>query len=313
MQTMPGRPSLTACQGRLELHSSSRRACLALLCAFRGHACAVHARGVSPRAWRRGVERLSAWHGRLAAAAAPSLRPESAIDEMEPEPPAAGGAAAGQEGGIIGLLQGFGQVDFFGLGRSGGSGGGDVGGMYRVPEGPSDAPAAEDAGGDGGVRDGLGGMGLGTVWGTPWVGSSLFGAGGEGGFAAPWDAATPGGTRPAVEQPNTGQVRADPDTIDPVSLASLTPSPCLQTQVFRCLYLHVRVRARVCSCRHTGHSTLMISPISLPARHLPEARVASHVAASCAQMRHCRCAQLSRNLTMARTAAEASQTMSVRA
>ena len=233
---------------------------------------------------------------------------------MEPEPPAAGEAAARQEGGIIGLLQGFGQVDFFGLGRSGGGGGG-VGAMYRVPEVPSDAPAAEEAGGDGGgggVRDGLGGMGFGAAWGTPWVGSSLFGAGGEGGFAAPWDAATPGGTRPAVEQPNTGQVRVDLDRLDPVSLG-VSPSPCFLCQVFRCLYLRVRVRARVCSRRHTGHSMLVLSPISLPARLLPEARVASHVAAACSKMRHGRCAQLSRKLTMARTAAAALQTMSVRA
>ena len=108
--------------------------------------------------------------------AAPSLRaPDHAIDEVEPQADVAGGG-----GGLMGLLQGFGQVDFFGLGADQGKGA--RAGMPTVAEAAA-APA--------GNASAVGRGGEGSSWGASWGAMGFFGVeteSGGGSFSGPWDA-----------------------------------------------------------------------------------------------------------------------------
>jgi len=145
--------------------------------------CELAPRRPSARLPLRGpLARTHSARARVAAAAcdnqvsaAPSLRAQDqAIDEVVPDADGAGGG-----GGLMGLLQGFGHVDFFGLGADQGKGG--KAGLESVAE--ADAAPADNASAVG--RGGGGGS-----WGAPWGGMGIFGVGtdGRGGsFSGPWD------------------------------------------------------------------------------------------------------------------------------
>ena len=117
--------------------------------------CELAPRRPSARLPLRGpLARTHSARARVAAAAcdnqvsaAPSLRAQDqAIDEVVPDADGAGGG-----GGLMGLLQGFGHVDFFGLGADQGKGG--KAGLESVAEAdaaPADNASAVGRGGGGG-------------------------------------------------------------------------------------------------------------------------------------------------------------------